>query len=80
MPFVCDISTTAGITTCEILLTGTDGRLIRSDLFILTKLFAVTDHLCRDSKEEFRNLLKSGAPDGHFWSPEIPLAPVIAPL
>lgn len=36
--------------------------------------------LCRDSKEGFRNLLKSGAPDGHFWSPETPLEPVIAPL
>jgi hypothetical protein len=41
---------------------------------------ARTRDLCRDSKEGFRNLLKSGAPDGHFWSPETPLAPVIAPL
>lgn len=36
--------------------------------------------LCRDSKEDFVNLLKSGAPDGHFWSPEIPVEPAIAPL
>jgi hypothetical protein len=45
-----------------------------SDTHFLNKNF------CRDSKEGFRNLLKSGAPDGYFWSPETPLAPVIAPL
>lgn len=37
-----------------------------SDTHFLNKNF------CRDSKERFRNLLRSGAPDGLFWSPESP--------
>ena len=36
--------------------------------------------LCRDSKPETRNLLKSGVTDGSFQRPEELLAPLIAPL
>ena len=59
------------------LLGQRDFQPLHSDVDVRRVVRVVTNPtsrptLCRDSQEGSRNVLKSGAPDGHFWRLETP--------